>query len=132
MMGLFGKKLTCTCGCGCKQIYKEYGDRIMYILAEEAWKKYQLNWKGDYTICERCNSNQHLNEIKKEKSNATRRGWTEIQKEQVRMKQNGICNMCSRPPPRWEYHHVDGDPSNNDIRNCEGLCPNCHSVKTHE
>lgn len=61
-----------------------------------------------------------------------RRGWTEIQKEDVRIRQNGKCNKCGRPPPRWEYHHRDGDRSNNSLRNCEGLCPNCHSVKTHD
>ena len=23
-------------------------------------------------------------------------------------------------------------PSNNDISNCQGLCPNCHSLKTED
>ena len=73
------------------------------------------------------------------KSNATtpsgslpRHGWTELEKEEVRIRPNGKCNKCGRPPPRWEYHHQDGNRSNNSLRNCEGLCPNCHSVKTHD
>ena len=61
-----------------------------------------------------------------------RRGWTELEKEQVRINQDGKCNKCGRPPPRWEYHHRDGNRNNNSLRNCEGLCPNCHSVKTHD
>lgn len=61
-----------------------------------------------------------------------RRGWTEIQKEEVRIRQGGKCNECGRPPPRWEYHHRDGNRSNNSMSNCEGLCPNCHSVRTHD
>lgn len=61
-----------------------------------------------------------------------RRGWTEIEKEQVRIRQDGKCAKCQRPPPRWEYHHKDSDRSNNSLDNCEGLCPNCHSVETHE
>lgn len=61
-----------------------------------------------------------------------RRGWTELEKEQVRIYQDSKCNKCGRPPPRWEYHHRDGNRSNNSLRNCEGLCPNCHSVKTHD
>jgi len=65
-------------------------------------------------------------------TNAPRRGWTELEKEDVRIRQNGQCNKCGRPPPRWEYHHRDGNRSNNSLRNCEGLCPNCHSVKTHD
>jgi len=60
-----------------------------------------------------------------------RRGWTEDEKRQVRRKQDGRCNKCGDTPPRWEYHHRDGNRSNNSMSNCEGLCPNCHSVKTH-
>ncbi|TSA17957.1 MAG: HNH endonuclease, partial [Nitrosopumilales archaeon] len=61
-----------------------------------------------------------------------RHGWTEIEKEKVRERQNGRCRKCERPPPRWEYHHRDGNRSNNNLSNCEGLCPNCHSLETHE
>jgi hypothetical protein len=61
-----------------------------------------------------------------------RRGWTPDQKEQVRIRQDGKCAHCGKPPPRWEYHHIDGNRSNNSMSNCEGLCPNCHSVETHE
>ena len=60
-----------------------------------------------------------------------RRGWSEIEKEEVRERQGGSCNKCGKSPPRWEYHHKDGNRSNNSMSNCEGLCPNCHSVKTH-
>jgi len=61
-----------------------------------------------------------------------RRGWTEQEKERVRNRQHGKCNKCRRIPPRWEYHHKDGNRSNNALWNCEGLCPNCHSVNTHD
>jgi len=61
-----------------------------------------------------------------------RKWWSEVEKEQVRIRQDGKCAKCQKPPPaRWEYHHMDGDTSNNSLDNCEGLCPNCHSVKTH-
>ena len=69
--------------------------------------------------------------LESEKINIIRKGWTEIEKEQVRIRQDGKCQKCGRPPPRWEYHHKDGNRSNDSISNCEGLCPNCHSVKTH-
>jgi hypothetical protein len=61
-----------------------------------------------------------------------RKGWTVDEKEKVRIRQDGKCAHCAKPPPRWEYHHQDGDRSNNSLENCEGLCPNCHSVETHE
>ena len=62
-----------------------------------------------------------------------REAWSKVQKEQVRIRQDGKCAKCQKPPPaRWEYHHMDGNSSNNSLENCEGLCPNCFSVKTHD
>ena len=61
-----------------------------------------------------------------------RRGWTEIQKKEVRDGQGGVCNTCGEVPPIWRYDHVDGNRSNNSMSNCQGLCPNCHDVKTDE
>lgn len=61
-----------------------------------------------------------------------RRGWTEDEKLEVRKRQHGVCKKCNNPPPRWQYDHIDGDHSNNDLSNCQGLCPNCHDVKTYE
>jgi len=61
-----------------------------------------------------------------------RRGWTETEKEQVRTRQGGMCKKCGKPPPRWDYHHKNGNSSDNSLSNCEGLCPNCHSLKTNE
>ena len=59
--------------------------------------------------------------------------WTEVEKEQVRIRQDGKCAKCQKPPPaRWEYHHMDGDRNNSSLENCEGLCPNCHSIETYE
>jgi len=60
---------------------------------------------------------------------AQRRGWSKIQKEQVRTGQYDICNICYRKPTRWVYDHIDGDKRNNDLSNCQGLCPECKSEK---
>ena len=55
----------------------------------------------------------------------------EAEKEKVRTRQDGKCAKCQKPPPaRWEYYHIDGDRTNNSLDNCEGLCPNCYSIKT--
>jgi len=59
-----------------------------------------------------------------------RHGWNSIQKEQVRNRQYGKCNMCFTLPLHWKYDYIDGNKSNNDLNNCQGLCPNCNSVKT--
>ena len=68
----------------------------------------------------------------KNKKPIERKGWTESEKEQVRINQDGKCAICQKPPPRWEYDHIDGNRSNDSVSNCQGLCPNCHSVKTNE
>lgn len=67
-----------------------------------------------------------------ERKNKVRNGWSESEKEQVRISQDGKCAKCQKPPPRWEYDHIDGNRSNDIVSNCQGLCPNCHSVKTHD
>ena len=59
-----------------------------------------------------------------------RRGWSSIQKEQVRNRQYGRCNMCFTPPSQWKYDYIDGNHRDNDLNNCQGLCSDCHSVKT--
>ena len=58
-----------------------------------------------------------------------RRGLSGIQKEQVRDKQYGKCNMCFTPPTKWKYDHIDGNKSNNDLNNCQGLCTDCYLIK---
>ena len=59
-----------------------------------------------------------------------RRGLSSIQKEQIRNRQFDKCNMCFTSPSQWKYDYFDGDKSNNDLNNCQGLCPDCFSVKT--
>jgi hypothetical protein len=59
-----------------------------------------------------------------------RRGLSSIQKEQVRSRQYDKCNMCFTQPSQWKYDYFDGNKSNNDLNNCQGLCSDCHSVKT--
>lgn len=58
-----------------------------------------------------------------------KRGWNQDEKEQVRAIQYGRCNMCFKEPSRWQYDHFDGNKRNNDISNCQGLCPQCKSEK---
>jgi len=59
-----------------------------------------------------------------------RQGLTNIQKEKIRDRQYDKCNMCFTSPSQWKYDYFDGDKSNNDLNNCQGLCPDCFSVKT--
>ncbi len=59
-----------------------------------------------------------------------RRGWSGVEKEQVRERQYGKCIMCYTEPSKWKYDYIDGNKSNNDLNNCQGMCPDCLFVKT--
>jgi hypothetical protein len=44
-----------------------------------------------------------------------------------------VCESCGLSDWKgskivFHLHHLDGDRSNNDIRNLKFLCPNCHSL----
>jgi hypothetical protein len=51
-------------------------------------------------------------------------------KREVLKDQNYKCAICKRSTEVWDYDHIDGNRSNNDISNCQALCPNCHAKKT--
>jgi len=59
-----------------------------------------------------------------------RKSWSGVQKEQVRNRQYGKCNMCFTQQSKWKYDYCDGNKDNNDLYNCQGLCSDCYSVKT--
>jgi len=61
-----------------------------------------------------------------------RRGWSSIQKKQVRNRQYDKCNMCYTQPSHWKYDYINGNKSDNELNNCQGLCPHCYSIKTEK
>lgn len=59
-----------------------------------------------------------------------RRSFSDSVKESVLRSQNHRCNSCKRLLNVVDYDHIDGNRSNNDISNCQALCPNCHAEKS--
>ena len=51
-------------------------------------------------------------------------------KREVLNDQNYKCSICKRSAGVWDYDHINGNRFNNDISNCQALCPNCHAKKT--
>ena len=51
-------------------------------------------------------------------------------KNQILQKQKHKCAACGKMPPLFHFDHKDGNRSNNGLKNCQALCPNCHSIKT--
>ena len=63
-----------------------------------------------------------------------RRNFTMKNKEQVISKQKGKCAICRGYLNRWErdFHHKDGNRSNNDSSNCQAAHTRCHRKKHAE
>ena len=59
-----------------------------------------------------------------------RRYFSSDIKRQVLREQNNKCAICKKNKGIWDYDHIDDNRSNNDISNCQALCPDCHAKKT--
>jgi len=62
----------------------------------------------------------------------TRRQFSKLTKKKTLIRQNFRCNSCGNPLEEVDFHHIDGNSSNNHISNCEALCQNCHANKTRK
>ena len=60
----------------------------------------------------------------------TRRGWTDSQHKQVLNRQDGKCAICGEHSGTFQFDHKDDNHNNNDLDNCQALCPNCHDRKS--
>ncbi len=61
-----------------------------------------------------------------------RNDFTDTTQKDTAIKQGNACNSCKEATDYMEFHHIDGDRSNNRPSNCEGLCPACHAIKTRK
>ena len=61
-----------------------------------------------------------------------RRSFSKHTKKIVLLSQNFGCKKCSSFLEYPEFHHIDGNRSNNNIWNCEALCASCHAKRTRK
>ncbi len=61
-----------------------------------------------------------------------RKDFSDSIKKSTLMIQGNVCNSCKNSTIFWDFHHKDGNSSNNRPSNCEALCPNCHAEKTRK
>jgi hypothetical protein len=59
-----------------------------------------------------------------------RRDFTRVIRDNVLKRQNYKCGHCRRILNAVDFHHKNGDRSDNRERNCQALCPNCHAIET--
>lgn len=73
-----------------------------------------------------------LNSLKKLKKSTSlaRKGFSQGTRERILRKQNHKCVYCRKVLTVIDYHHKNGDRSDNREKNCQALCPNCHALKT--
>ena len=64
------------------------------------------------------------------KSYKMRQNFSKSIKNQILQKQKHKCAACKKMYPLFHFDHKDGNRSNNALKNCQALCPNCHSIKT--
>ena len=73
-----------------------------------------------------------LNSLKKLKksTNRARKGFSQGTRERILRKQDYRCVYCRKVLKVIDYHHKNGNRSDNRENNCQALCPNCHAIKT--
>jgi len=75
----------------------------------------------------------YLNAEKDEKAKSgKRKQFPKLTKEKALENQQNRCRLCGKKSKVWDFDHIDGDKANNDISNCQALCPNCHAEKTRK
>lgn len=65
-----------------------------------------------------------------QKKTGKRRQFSKKTKLSVLLAQGYKCKICKARLDEADFDHIDDDPSNNSISNCQALCPNCHAKKT--
>ena len=73
-----------------------------------------------------------LNSLKKlkKRTKVSRKGFSQVTRDRILRKQNHRCVYCRKVLTVIDYHHKNGDRSDNNENNCQALCPNCHAIKT--
>lgn len=61
-----------------------------------------------------------------------RKQFLESTKDKVLKIQKNRCAICGKKSKLWDFDHLDGDRTNNDISNCRALCPICHAKITRK
>jgi 5-methylcytosine-specific restriction endonuclease McrA len=61
-----------------------------------------------------------------------RKAFSQSVKDTILLRQANSCKRCLEYIKPLEFHHKNGDRSNNKLWNCESLCPNCHAKITRK
>jgi len=101
-----------------------------------------------FPVCRVCGEQKHRREFRLRKSGIRKGGlidnvcircWKDSIDERLHpwklyiSKENTPCVMCGFKGLlcQMDIHHIDGNKMNNDPKNLEILCANCHRIVTH-
>jgi len=59
-----------------------------------------------------------------------RRNFSKATKKRVLQLQANQCNVCGNLLDIKEFDHINGNPFDTSLFNCQALCPNCHARLT--
>jgi len=59
-----------------------------------------------------------------------RKKFSKKTKKAILERQNYRCKICAAVLDVYDFDHLDGNRENNDISNCQALCPTCHRRKS--
>lgn len=64
------------------------------------------------------------------KKSKERKSFAQLVRTNVLKKQDNKCDHCRKNLTVVDFHHKNGDRSDNRQKNCQALCPNCHAIET--
>jgi len=67
-----------------------------------------------------------------EEKSGKRKQFSQSTRKAVLNHQKNKCKSCHKKSDHFDFDHIDGNKFNNDITNCQALCPNCHAKKTRK
>lgn len=97
------------------------------------------NWKNSKVGKQSYNTVQQANQLKNTPKKENHPNWrggisngdyglefNQELKQQIKEYYNSICQICFKPAPTLDIHHIDYDKKNNQFKNLIPLCKNCH------
>jgi len=72
----------------------------------------------------------NLSQLRTDSNSLKRKQFSKKTRKAVLERQNYRCRICEGVLDVYDLDHIDGNKWNNNISNCQALCPTCHRRKS--